>query len=177
MFDALKKTGVKTSDVDFVLASLLAKHEAVGARAQLKTLWIGYVRAVLQEDEEAPMASGAGGGPRWGRWGGCVRARTQTPPESMQLPAQQPETSHVYVVVADSIGCRTWPNGPGRLGLICVPAANWQIARNTLEQNNECHSTAQGTQADQVLYLFSEATIRAKAAFRFNQSIITHCHG
>ena len=41
MFDALKKTGVKTSDVDFVLASLLDKHEAVGERAQLKTLWIG----------------------------------------------------------------------------------------------------------------------------------------
>ena len=38
----------------------LAEHDAVGARAQLKTLWIGHVRALLQEDEKALVQSGAG---------------------------------------------------------------------------------------------------------------------
>ena len=83
MFNALKKADVKASDVDSFLpvATLLAGHDAIGARAQLKTLWIGHVRAVLQEDEEEPMASGA----RVGRGGG-VRARAQTPPDSTPPP-------------------------------------------------------------------------------------------
>ena len=62
-----------------------------------------------------------------------------------------------------------------------MPAAKWRIAINTLKQNYECHSSAPGTHADHagimqatILYLFAGATIRAKAAFRFNQSIITY---
>ena len=47
MFDALKKADVKASKVDSFLASLLAENDAVGSRAQLKTLWFGYVSAVL----------------------------------------------------------------------------------------------------------------------------------
>ena len=71
----------KSSDVDGFLAPLLAQHDAVGALAQLKTLWIGHVRALFQEDEEAPGQSGAGGSGRGG-----VRARAHTPPDSPRRP-------------------------------------------------------------------------------------------
>ena len=72
MVDALKKADVKISDIDAFLALLRAEHDAAGARAQLKTLWTGHVRALLQEEAEVPVASGAPGG--------GVRARAQTPP-------------------------------------------------------------------------------------------------
>ena len=80
MFQALKKAYAEASDVDAFLATLLAKHDAAGARAQLKTLWIGHVCALFQEDEEAPEQSRAG----WGGGGGPrdVRARAHTPPHS-----------------------------------------------------------------------------------------------
>ena len=61
---------------------MLAKHDAVLAGAQLKTLRIGHVRALLQRDEEAPKESGAGG-----EGGRVLRAKAQTQPESMMLPA------------------------------------------------------------------------------------------
>ena len=38
--------------------------------------------------------------------------------------------------IADSIGCRAWPNGPGRPGLICMPAAKRRFAINTLKPNH-----------------------------------------
>ena len=50
IFDALKKANVKASDEDSFFAILLAEHDDVGARSQLKTHWIGHVSAVLQED-------------------------------------------------------------------------------------------------------------------------------
>ena len=81
MFEALNKADAKASDVDAFLATLLAEHDAAGARAQLKTLWIGHVRSLLQEDEEAPVQSRAGGGGRGG-----VRARAHTPPDSPRTP-------------------------------------------------------------------------------------------
>ena len=49
MFEALKKADAKASDVDAFLATLLAKHDASGAQAQLTTLWIGHVSALFQE--------------------------------------------------------------------------------------------------------------------------------
>ena len=72
MFEALKtrvkRAEAKASDVSF-LATLIAEHSAVGARAQLKTLWIGQVSALLLEDEEAPVESWGGGS-----GGGGIRA-------------------------------------------------------------------------------------------------------
>ena len=62
MFEALKKADAKASDVDAFLATFLAEHDPAGARAQLLTLWIGHVRALFQEDEQAPGQSGAEGG-------------------------------------------------------------------------------------------------------------------
>ena len=79
MFNELKKANTKALEVDSFLATLLAKHCAGGAWAQLKTLWIGHVSALLQEGEEAPVVSRAGGV-------GGVHVRAQTQPES-QLPA------------------------------------------------------------------------------------------
>ena len=75
MIEALKRADAKKSEVDSFLDALLAEHDAAGARAQLKTLWIAHVRAVLQDDDEAPSAApGAGGA--------GVRNRAQTPPDS-----------------------------------------------------------------------------------------------
>ena len=75
MIKALKRADAKTSDVDSFSDTLLAEHDAAGAKAQLKTLWIAYVRAVLQDDDEAPPAApGAGGA--------GVRNRAPTPPDS-----------------------------------------------------------------------------------------------
>ena len=91
-FDALKKA-------DSFLATLLVEHDAVGARAQLKTLWIGYVRAVLQEDEEARLRR------PWRREQGEVGTgvfvsgpRPRKKARRRVLPAVQPETSHAHVV-------------------------------------------------------------------------------
>ena len=56
MIEALKKADAKISEVDFFLDTLLAEHGASGARAQLKTLWITHVRAVLH----APVAGDSG---------------------------------------------------------------------------------------------------------------------
>ena len=57
--------------------ALLAEHDAAGARAQLKTLWIAHVHAVLLVDDEAPPAApGAGGA--------GVRYRAPTPPDSQR---------------------------------------------------------------------------------------------
>ena len=85
MFQALrlKKADANASGVDAFLARLLAEHDEAGARAQLKTLWIGHDRhgALFQEDEEAPGQSGAGGSGRGG-----VRARAHTPPDSPRRP-------------------------------------------------------------------------------------------
>ena len=71
----------KSSDVDGFLAPLLAQHDAVGALAQLKTLWIGHVRALFQEDEVVPVQP-QGGGVRGG--GVCARAHIQ--PDSLRTP-------------------------------------------------------------------------------------------
>ena len=70
IFEALKKADAKASEVDAFLATLLAEHDAAGARAQLKTLLIGHVRALLQEDEEAPSTSVRSRG-RWARGCSC----------------------------------------------------------------------------------------------------------
>ena len=79
LFEALKnlKGDAKASEVDSFLTTLPTEHDAAGARAQLRTLWIGHIRAVLQDDEEAPVESGAGEGQ-----GGVVRVRARTPPDS-----------------------------------------------------------------------------------------------
>ena len=75
MIEALKKADAKMSEVDSYLDTLLAEHDAAGAPAQLKTLWIAHVRAVLQNDDEAPPAApGAGGA--------GVRDRAPNPPDS-----------------------------------------------------------------------------------------------
>lgn len=75
MIEALKRADAKISEVDSFLDTLLAEHNAAGARAQLKTLWIAHVRAVLHVDDEAPPAApGAGGA--------GVRNRAPTPPDS-----------------------------------------------------------------------------------------------
>ena len=81
--------------------------------------------------------------------------------------------------IAYNIGCQAWPEGPGRPGLICVPAAKLQIAINTLKQTNVCRSTAPGTEADHVgsstLHsVQAEAIILAEAASLSNQSIVTY---
>ena len=71
MVDALKMSDTRLSDVDSFLATLLAEHDAPGARAQLKTLWIANVRSLLgDEDDAAPAAPAAGEGAAWGgsRW-------------------------------------------------------------------------------------------------------------
>ena len=101
MFQALKKAYAEASDVDAFLATLLAKHDAAGARAQLKTLWIGHVCALFQEDEEAPEQSRAGwvgeGGP-----GMCVPGPIPRHIARGGLTlGMQPGTSHAHVV-----GCR-----------------------------------------------------------------------
>jgi hypothetical protein len=69
MFDAIKMADAKASDVDSFLATLLAEHDAVRARAQMKTLLIEHVRALLEEAEDAQWAHWA---PEQGR-GGCWR--------------------------------------------------------------------------------------------------------
>ena len=52
MIEALKRADAKISEVNSFLDTLLAEHDAAGARAQLKTLGIAHVRAVLQVDDE-----------------------------------------------------------------------------------------------------------------------------
>ena len=66
MVDALKLSDTRLSDVDSFLATLLAEHDAPGARAQLETLWIANVRSLLgDEDDAAPAAPAAGEGAGW----------------------------------------------------------------------------------------------------------------
>jgi hypothetical protein len=43
-----------------LLATLLAQHHAVGALAQLKTLWVEHVSEQLLEDDGEPLDSSAG---------------------------------------------------------------------------------------------------------------------
>ena len=60
MVDLLKMSDTRLSDVDSFLATVLAEHDAPGARAQLKTLWIANIRSVLgDEDDAAPAAPAA----------------------------------------------------------------------------------------------------------------------
>lgn len=85
MVDALKMSDTRLSDVDSFLATLLAEHDAPGARAQLKTLWIANVRSLLgDEDDAAPAAPAAGEGAGVGHGGGAVARRqvAPTPPDS-----------------------------------------------------------------------------------------------
>ena len=79
MFEAMKKADVKASEVDSFLTTLLAEHDAAGARAQLKTLWMGHVRTLLQLDEDAHEGAGSSA-----VGGGGVRATAETPPDSPQ---------------------------------------------------------------------------------------------
>ena len=71
--EAIKKANAKASYVDAFLAILLAEHNAVGARAQLKPLCVEHVREQLLEDDGAPLDSGAGEGLR--ESSGSVRNR------------------------------------------------------------------------------------------------------
>jgi hypothetical protein len=48
------------SDVFFT--TLFAWHYAVGAQAQLETLWVEHVSKVLHEDDDVPLDSGSRGG-------------------------------------------------------------------------------------------------------------------
>jgi hypothetical protein len=80
MFEAIKKADAKVADVESFLATLLAENDAGGARAQLKALWIGHVRALFEEDEDA-QAGSLGSGARE-VVGGGIRARAVTPPDS-----------------------------------------------------------------------------------------------
>jgi hypothetical protein len=83
MFDEIKKANAKASGVDVFMATLLSDHDAVGARAQLKTVLAGHVCELLDEDDEAPLTSGGpelrwaqglgrstGWGKRGSRWAG-----------------------------------------------------------------------------------------------------------
>ena len=90
MIDALKMSDTRLSDVDSFL-TLLAEHDAHGARAQLKTLFIANVRSLLgDEDDAAPAAPAAEAGPAAeegagvGHGGGAVARRqvAPTPPDS-----------------------------------------------------------------------------------------------
>ena len=99
MFETLKKADAKASGFDSFLATILAEHDAAGARAQMKTLWIGYVRALLQEDKQAPVQSRAGGS------GGPLGVGVFEPgPIPHQIArgrrwaGGQAETSHAHVV-------------------------------------------------------------------------------
>ena len=75
------------------LDTLLAEHDAAGARAHLKTLWITHVRAVLQVDDEAPPeAPGAGGA--------GVRYRAPIARGGL-APGVQPETNYAHITVVD----------------------------------------------------------------------------
>ena len=88
MVDALKMSDTRLSDVDSFLATLLAEHNAPGARAQLKTLWIANVRSLLgDEDDAAPAAPAAGEGAGVGHGGGAV-ARRQVAPIPQDSPRE-----------------------------------------------------------------------------------------
>ena len=87
MVDALKMSDTRLSDVDSFLATLLSEHEAPGARAQLKTLWIANVRSLLGDEVATPAARpapAAGEGAGVGHCGGAVARRqvAPTPPDS-----------------------------------------------------------------------------------------------
>ena len=88
MIDELKMSDTRLSDVDSFLATLLAEHNAPGARAQLKTLWIANVRSLLgDEDDAAPAAPAAGEGAGVGHGGGAV-ARRQVAPTPQDSPRE-----------------------------------------------------------------------------------------
>ena len=81
MYEALRKTDTRAADIEIFLASfkLRAEHNMPGVQAQLKTLWLGHVKALYPEefqDEAAARASGAGAEVG----GGAVRAEATTPP-------------------------------------------------------------------------------------------------
>jgi hypothetical protein len=80
MFEAIKKADAKASDAYAFLATLLAEHYAVGARAQLRTLWVAHVREKLLEDDGGLLESGAGEGLRVSSGSVCNWA--PTPPNS-----------------------------------------------------------------------------------------------
>ena len=76
MVDELKMSDTRLSDVDSFLATLLAKHDAPRALAQLKTLWIANVRSLLG-DEDACSRGRSRGGSLW--WRGCSTPSGQDP--------------------------------------------------------------------------------------------------
>ena len=146
MIEALKRADAKIWEVDSFLNTFLAKHDAAGAGAQLKTLWIAHVRAVLQDQcrlmtRRHPRRQEQGvlvfvtwprprqiarDGPAGGWRRGCSRRQAM-------LMSQW--------LIADSIGCQARLNGQGQPGLNCMPAAMWHFAINTLKTNFECNST------------------------------------
>lgn len=70
LFDALKKADVRATDLNAFLDTLLAEHNVLAARPQLRTLWTGYLREVFQREGTPPPPSAE-----------AVRARAQTPPD------------------------------------------------------------------------------------------------
>ena len=88
MVDALNMSDTRLSDVDSSLATLLAEHDAPGARAQLKTLWFANVRSLLGgEDDATPAAPAAGEGAGVGHGAGAV-ARRQVAPTPLDSPRE-----------------------------------------------------------------------------------------
>ena len=81
MLEALKLFDTKLSYVDTFLATLLAKHDAQGVRAQLTNLWIANVRLILREEDDAAQSEGAAG-PAGAGGAGARRNVAPAPPDS-----------------------------------------------------------------------------------------------
>ena len=62
MFEAIKIQEGRCKGIRRLCVHLFVEHDAAGARAQLKTLWVEHVRDQLLEDDGAPLDSGAGEG-------------------------------------------------------------------------------------------------------------------